>query len=102
MKTSKIAASIALAPLMPNIASVLKEEISRVARKEIRRETAALKKASATYRSEVAAFKRRVLDLERQLRRVGRGGEPSQPTAANENSISPGTRFSAKSMTAQR
>jgi hypothetical protein len=33
---------------MSNVASVLKEEIARVARKEVRRETAALKKASAT------------------------------------------------------
>jgi len=31
---------------MPNIASVLKEEISRIARKETRRETSSLKKSS--------------------------------------------------------
>jgi DNA-binding transcriptional regulator YiaG len=87
---------------MSNIASVLKEEISRVARKEIRRETISLKKSSTTYRSEIAALKRRVLELERQLRRVGRGGESSQAAAANEDSVSPGTRFSAKSMASQR
>ena len=57
---------------MSNVASVLKEEIARVARKEIRRETSALKKSSTTHRSEIAALKRRVLELERQLRRVGR------------------------------
>ena len=53
-----------------NVASVLKEEISRISRKEIRRETSSLKKSSTTYRSEIAALKRRVQELERQLRRV--------------------------------
>ena len=87
---------------MSNVASVLKEEIARVARKEIRRETSSLKKSSTTHRSEIAALKRRVFELERQLRRVGRGGQSAQPTAANEDSVSPGSRFSAKSMAAQR
>jgi len=87
---------------MSNVASVLKEEISRIARKEIRRETSFLKKSSTTPRSEIAALKRRVQELERQLRRVGRGGEPVVPAAANEDSVSPGTRFSAKSMASQR
>ena len=44
---------------MPNIASVFKDEIVRVARKEIRNELAALKKASTTHRAEIAALKRR-------------------------------------------
>src|SRR4051794_22351513 len=87
---------------MSNIASVLKEEISRVARKEIRRETASLKKSATTYRSEIAALKRRVQELERQLRRASGGGQPAAPAAANEDSVAPGTRFSAKSMASQR
>ena len=88
--------------LMSNVASVLKEEISRISRKEVRRETSTLKKSSTTHRSEIAALKRRVQNLERELRRVGRGLEPAVPTAANEESVSPSTRFSAKSMAAQR
>ena len=87
---------------MSNVASVLKEEISRISRKEIRRETASLKKSSTTHRSEIAALKRRVIELERQLRRVGRGRQSSQQAAATEDSVSPGTRFSAKSMASQR
>ncbi len=87
---------------MSNVASVLKEEISRVARKEIRRETSSLKKSSTTHRSEIVALKRRVLELERLLRKLGRAGESAKPAAANEDSVSPGTRFSAKSMAAQR
>jgi len=41
---------------MANIASLLKTEISRVARKEVRGETAGLKKAISSYRSEIAAL----------------------------------------------
>ena len=88
--------------LMSNIAFALKEEISRVARKEIRRETSALKKSSAIHRSDIAALKRRVQELERRLRRVGAAGESSGPVAANEDSVAAGTRFSAKSMASQR
>jgi DNA-binding transcriptional regulator YiaG len=87
---------------MSNVASILKEEISRIARKEIKREASALKRASRTYRSEIAALKRRVQELERQLRRAGRPGESSPPAEANEDAGTPGTRFSARSMAAQR
>jgi DNA-binding transcriptional regulator YiaG len=87
---------------MSNIASALKEEISRIARKEIRRETSSLKKSSAAYRSDIAALKRRLVELERQLRRVGRAGQSAAPAAANDDSLTPGARFSAKSMAAQR
>ncbi len=87
---------------MSNVASVLKEEIARVARKEIRRETSFLKKSSTAYRAEIAALKRRVAELERQLRRLGKGSESSAPAAANEDSVTQRTRFSAKSMAAQR
>lgn len=58
---------------MPNIASVLKDEIARIARKEVRRETASLKKAVNTYRSEIAALKRRSQALEKALRRASKG-----------------------------
>ena len=57
---------------MANVASVLKEEITRLARKEIRTETEGLKKLSAQYRSEIIALKRRVADLEKQMARLGK------------------------------
>ena len=88
---------------MPNIASILKEEIARVARKEVRRDTAALKKASAAYRSEIAALKRRTEALERQLRRATKGmsvaGPASAPASEGEAT---GGRFSGKSLASQR
>ena len=90
-------------PSMSNIASILKEEIARVARKEVRRETAALKKASVMYRSEIAALKRRASETERQLRRFSKvSATASTPIAANDEEISQGTRFSAKSVASQR
>jgi hypothetical protein len=69
---------------MPNIASVLKDEISRFPAKKCAVETSSLKKSSTTHRSDIAALKRRVQELERQLRRLGRAGESSGPAAANE------------------
>jgi DNA-binding transcriptional regulator YiaG len=57
---------------MTNIASVLKTEIARLARKEIKAEVTPLKKAASQYRSSIAALKRQIQELERQLRRKGR------------------------------
>jgi DNA-binding transcriptional regulator YiaG len=51
---------------MANIATLLKAEISRHCRKEVRREVQAVKKACASYRREIASLKRRIVDLERQ------------------------------------
>ncbi len=52
---------------MPNIAAVLREEILRLARKEVRRQTNVLRKASAQYRKDIAEMKRRVSDLQRKV-----------------------------------
>ena len=87
---------------MPNIATLLKSEISRVARKEQRGETATLKKALNAHRTEIAALKRRTQALEQQLRRLGRASARSAPAAAEAPSSATTTRFSAKGLTAQR
>ena len=50
---------------MTNFAAQLKAEISRIAKKEVRTETKQLKKASVGYRSEIAALKRRLIELEK-------------------------------------
>ena len=55
---------------MANIALALKEEITRLARRELRAETEKLKKASAQYRTDIASLKRRVLQLEKQLAKL--------------------------------
>jgi DNA-binding transcriptional regulator YiaG len=86
---------------MPNIASILKSEIARVARKEIRGETQQLKKAVSTYRSQIAALKRRAHALEQQLRGLGkRGAKPAQAEAEDEPMGS--FRFSAKGLASHR
>lgn len=67
---------------MPNIAALLKSEISRVARREIRSETEALRKAVATYRMEIASLKRRLQALEKVSSRKSR---PALQVAAEGN-----------------
>lgn len=57
---------------MANLAGILKEEIARHARKEVRAETSSLKKASVRYRADIAALKRRVALLEQQVSKLGR------------------------------
>ncbi len=57
---------------MSNFAQQLKNEISRIAKKEVRTETQALKKASTAYRGEIAALKRRIADLESQVKKQGK------------------------------
>jgi len=88
---------------MPNIASVLKSEISRIARKEIRAEVEGLKKSVSSHRTEIAALKRHSQSLEQALRRLGKS-MPRQATAAAAEvaEASKSTRFSAKDLASQR
>lgn len=57
---------------MANLASALKEEIARLARKELKGEIEALRKTSAHYRSEIAALKRKMGDIEKSLKGVAK------------------------------
>jgi DNA-binding transcriptional regulator YiaG len=86
---------------MPNIGSILKSEISRVARKEVRGETQALKKSVSLYRSQIADLKRRLQALEQQLKRVGRVAAKAAPAHA-EPQEGGAPRFSAKGLATQR
>jgi DNA-binding transcriptional regulator YiaG len=85
---------------MPNIASLFKSEISRVARKEIRAEVESLRKAVATYRSEIAALKRRTQALEQQLKQVHKSQPKAEPVSTPETGNT--LRFSAKGLAKQR
>jgi DNA-binding transcriptional regulator YiaG len=89
---------------MANIASLLKSEISRVARKEVRAETAGLKKALSSSRSEIAALKRRALALESELRRLSKasGKAVGKAAAAGDVAAVRAQRFSAKGLASQR
>jgi len=84
---------------MSKLVSILKEEIVRIARKEIRAETEALRKASNRYRSEIAELKRQLAQLERQLRKggLGAGAAPTFESEATGN-----RRFRADGLRAHR
>lgn len=64
---------------MPNFSNLLKSEISRIAKKEIRVETGALKKSASQHRSDIAALKRRVAELEGLLRKWARAKTATSP-----------------------
>ena len=89
---------------MPNIAAVLKDEIARIARKEVRAHSEELKKASAQHRALIAALRRRVDELERQLKRAGKAGRRNPAASEGEDEASQGVqrRFSATRLAAQR
>lgn len=86
---------------MPNLASILKSEIARVARKQVRGETQGLKKAVSVHRAEIASLKRRIQALERELRSVAKASAKAAPVAAAAAS-SKTLRFSAKGLASQR
>ena len=87
---------------MPNLAATLKEEIQRLARKEIKAQIGSTKQATAQYRRDIAKLKRQVREQEKKIafleaqeqKRLG------QPKAADESLE--GVRFSARSVKAQR
>jgi hypothetical protein len=80
----------------------LRAEIVRLARREFRDETRALKKTLAACRSEIAALKRRTRELEKRLRREGMPPGPAAASPDHEESRPAGLRFSAKGLAAQR
>ncbi len=86
---------------MPNIAAVLREEILRLARREIRRQTNVLRKASVQYRRDIAEMKRRVSDLRRKVSPLEKQvlkSIPSQPAETEAEHV----RFTAKGLRSQR
>ena len=87
---------------MPNIASILKSEIARVARKEVRAETASLKKAASAHRADIAELKRRIQALERELRQVRKAAPVPAPRPGSDQAAGKPVRFSAKGLASQR
>jgi DNA-binding transcriptional regulator YiaG len=71
---------------MPNIANVLREEIARISRRETRKETAVLKRASVNYRREIAALKRKLAGLAKSHNRAA--GIPSTEVSTDQSKTS--------------
>lgn len=87
---------------MPNIASILKAEISRVARKEVRAEVLTLKKAVGAHRKDIAALKHRAQSLEQALRRFGRSQRTATAPVSADDAASGLRRFSPKGLLSLR
>jgi DNA-binding transcriptional regulator YiaG len=85
---------------MPNIAALLKDEISRLSRKEIRKEVLPLRRATATYRREIAALKRTVAALERRAKSLAKAAAPRE----DSSTVTDGTpiRFVSKGLVSLR
>lgn len=86
---------------MPNIGSLLRDEIVRLARRETRGQVAIARKATAQHRRDIAALKRQVATLERQVkalsRRARNGATTADAPAATEK-----LRFVAKGLRSHR
>jgi DNA-binding transcriptional regulator YiaG len=90
---------------MPNLASVLKAEVARLARKELRGETDSLRKVVSSQRTEIAALKRRLSEMEKSLKTLARAagkGKAQAATAPAEEGDGSHARFSAKGMATNR
>ncbi len=86
---------------MPNIAATFRQEITRLARREIRSQTQGLRKASAQFRRDIAGLKRHAAKLAAQVARLERrGGKEIGPQSAAD--VAATVRFSAKGVTSQR
>lgn len=86
---------------MPNIGTVLKEEIARLSRKEIRSQVDPTRKSTAQHRRDIAALKRQVTQLERRVALLSRK-TLGAPAAAEADAASKPMRFSAKGLQSQR
>ena len=86
---------------MPNIATVLKEEISRLARKEVKNETVGIKKISAQHRRDIAELKRQVSTLQKKVSLLEKKALRSSPIKENDTADK-SFRFTAKGLRSQR
>jgi DNA-binding transcriptional regulator YiaG len=81
---------------MSQFSILLKKEISRIAKKEVRAEVTPAKKSGSQARSEITALKQRVARLEAALKKLGNPSGRSRTAAAEaSDEDSPKLRFRA-------
>lgn len=86
---------------MPNITVVLREEISRLARKEIKIQTEALRKASAEQRKKIAEMRHQIAELQRRVAFLEKQAPKKDTGKAGEVGAG-GFRFSPKGLRSNR
>ena len=86
---------------MPNIGTVLREEISRLARKEGRSQINATRKITAQHRRDIAGLKRQVAQLQRQVAQLLRKVTAAAPAVLSDPTAK-SVRFAAKGLRSQR
>lgn len=86
---------------MSRLGAVLKDEISRLARREINASTKLLKKANAQYRRDIAELKRKAATLERQVSFLEER-ERKRVAAAPPAAEAEGRRFSPRGLRSHR
>ncbi len=88
---------------MPNFTVVLKAEVTRLARKELKTATDALRKTVSAQRTEIAALRKRVTELERAQKQTSKAGlARKQVEAAPAQGDDSKLRFRAAGMAANR
>ena len=81
---------------MANMMSMLKDEITRLARKEIRKEITALKSASSRARSDIAALKRLVAAQDKTIAQLSKGVGVPRAKVSKVGEKLEKTKFSSK------
>lgn len=90
---------------MPNLNLLMRDEITRLAKKANKSELQALRKATSEYRHQIAALKRELASVQRSLKALGRsaGARGARvEVAADEDEGSIRLRFSAKGFATKR
>jgi DNA-binding XRE family transcriptional regulator len=86
---------------MPNVATVLRDEIARLSRKEIRNQVDPTRKATAQHRREIRLLKRQIAQLEQQVKLLSGKVLGTRPVAPSGPAAKP-LRYSAKGLQSQR
>jgi DNA-binding transcriptional regulator YiaG len=87
---------------MPNIATALRDEVSRLARKELKKEVAILKKSSAQHRRDIASLKRQVAALQKSNALLQKKVLAKPIKAEVSGAKADKVRFSAKGLASHR
>lgn len=87
---------------MPNLASIFKAEAARIARKQTTPELKAIRSVQTQQRSALAAMKKRIEQLERQVRQLSRQSGSNNDRNVIADGPAEKYRFSAKGLASHR